>query len=369
MKTEVSPKPAFSVAAIFLCVGLIGCSPEPERPAPVPPVMTFVIGAVSESPFRRFPGEVAATESSQMSFDVAGRIIEFPATQGMQANQGDLLGRLDDANFLTRVDAATADWTNARDELARRRQLRERGVIAQSELDQFQRAYDVADAARRDATRAFEDTRLVAPFTGQVARTMASNLQNVQAKEPVLVFQDVSAFEVDIQVPESVMSLAEQGVSAENARDRLEALVEFPSIPGQQFPLELESFSTEATRSARTFRVTFKLVRPDGANVLPGMTCTVLLRTRATGENESESDGTFLVPLSAISTADGGSWIWTIDPDTMQVSRVAAELIGPTGEAMQIRAIDLNPGDELVRSGVRFLEEGMTVQRMQPANR
>ena len=345
-----------------------GCSPD-EKPAPaVPPVQTVVLNTTSDVPFRRFPGELAAADSSNMSFDVPGRLIEFPATQGMVFKFGELLGRLDPTNFVARVDSARADFNNAHAELARRHQLHQRGVISRSELDGFQRANDVAEAALREAQRALDDTRLVAPFDGRVARTLVNNFQNVQANQPVLVFQSTSILEVDIQVPEADMSALERGMTARNARDLLEAKAEFPTIPNQQFDLELKSFSTEATPSARTFRVTFNLYPPEGQNILPGMTCTVLVRSRSRLSAQPAEEGIFLVPVRAVSTGDGKSSLWRLDPATMQVSRVEAEMLGATGDSMRVRGPALAPTDEIVTTGVRFLSEGMKVRRMQAAN-
>lgn len=354
---------------MLVMAGLAGCS-KPEDPVPVsPPVQIFALAGSSEVVFRRFPGEVVAADSTEMSFDVSGRLIELPAVQGMVATKGVLLARLDDVNFLARRDAARADFNNARDELARRRQLRERGVIAESELDQFQQGFEVAEAALRTAQRALDDTQLLAPFDGRVARRIANINQSVQAKQPVLVFQNISTLEVDIQIPETDMALASQGVTAENAREKLEARVEFPSIPGRQFDLELQSFSTEATRAARTFRVTFYLHPPEGQNILPGMTSTVLLRIKDSKDAQPMDAGVFVVPTSTIATIEGGSWVWKLDAESMAVSRVKVDIVAPTGNGMQIRSADLQIGDELVSSGVRFLSDGMTVRRMPAPNR
>jgi multidrug efflux system membrane fusion protein len=360
-----------SLRRIWLLVVLVwavGCSPDEELTPAVPPVQTFVLSTASDVPFRRFPGEVAAADASNMSFDVPGRLIEFPATQGMVFKYGELLGRLDETNFVARVDSARADFNNAHTELARRRQLFQRGVISRSELDGFQRANDVAEAALREAQRALDDTRLVAPFDGQVARTLVNNFQNVQAHQPVLVFQSTSILEVDIQVPEADMLLAERGITARNARDLLEARVEFPTIPDRQFDLELKSFSTEATPSVRTFRVTFNLYPPEGQNILPGMTCTVLVRPMSRLGGLPVEEGIFQVPVRAVSAADGKSSLWRLDPATMQVSGVEVEMLGMTGDSMRVRGPALAPSDEIVTTGVRFLSEGMKVRRMQASN-
>lgn len=356
----------FSSVGLFLSslILLTGCSKEEEAAPTVPPVQTLVLGVSSEAPFRRFPGEVAAADSSDMSFEVAGRLIEFPATQGMTVKKGDLLARLDPANFTARADAAQADLTTARTELDRRRQLHQRGVISRSELDQFQRTFDLAEAAMRKAQRALDDTRMTAPFDGRVARTMVNNFQNVQAQQPVLVFQNTSALEVDIQVPETDMAATAQGVTAQNAADLLEAKVEFPSLPGRQFDLELHSFSTEATPSARTFRVTFLLQPPEDQNILPGMTCTVLLRQASRTTAAAVGEGAFLVPLRAIATTDGKSSVWKLNPASMKVFRTEVEMQGLSGDAVTIRSTALAPGDEIVTSGVRFLSEGMKVRRL-----
>ncbi|MGB8463809.1 MAG: efflux RND transporter periplasmic adaptor subunit [Terrimicrobiaceae bacterium] len=360
--------PLRGIGLLVVLAWVAGCSPD-EKPVPaVPPVQTFVLSKAGDAPFRRFPGEVSAADTSDMSFDVPGRLIEFPATQGVVYKYGELLGRLDETNFVARVDAARADFNTAHAELARRRQLQQRGVISRSELDGFQRANDVAEAALREAQRALDDTRLLAPFDGRVARTLVNNFQNVQAHQPVLVFQSSSTLEVDIHVPEADMSGADRGITAQNARYLLEARAEFPTIPNQQFDLELKSFSTEATPSARTFLVTFLLYPPDGQNILPGMTCTVLLRSKSRINAQPAEEGVFQVPVRAIATVDGRSSLWKLNPASMKVSRVEVKMLGVSGDSISVRGAALAPNDEIVTSGVRFLSEGMKVRRMQANN-
>lgn len=352
-----------ALLVLAFAVALAGCRKPDEPAAAIPPVQTFRLEQGVAQGFRRFPGEVSAVRTSQMSFDVAGRLIERPATQGMMAKKGELLARLDPENFAARAASADARLANARDELARRRQLRERGVISASEFDQFATEFDVAQAAQREAQRALDDTRMVAPFDGRVARTLVNNFTSVQPKQPVLVFQDVSTLEIDIEVPERDMTVLGRGITADNARNMLEAKVEFPALAGQRFPLSLKSFSTEATAAARTFRVTFELQPPGDANILPGMTCTVMLRANKATDSPAET-GLYEVPVQAVGVAQGGPVVWRLDPATDTVSAVPVEMAGAAGQSMRVRSDALQPGDEIVTSGVRFLSEGMKVGRM-----
>jgi multidrug efflux system membrane fusion protein len=352
-----------------LCLLGAGCSKKPpEVLAPVvQPVTTFFIESVSEVPFRRFPGEVMAGRTGRLSFDVPGRLVEFPIFEGQLVKEGDLIGQLERADFIARRDSALAQFTTAREEYQRNRTLRQRGVIAAAELDHRRRDFEVAEAALRSAQRALDDTRLVAPFEGRISQRIAENFQNVQAKELVAILEKVSTLEVDINLPERDMALAGRGITVGEARSLLEAKVEFATVPGEQFELTLESFSTRANPASRTFTVTFSFHPPEGKNILPGMTCTVLLRFRegAASTAAAADPHVYDVPVQAILTEENRTWVWRLDPRNMKVARVGVELLGLAGGSAQIRSPELSPGEELVSSGVRFLSQGMAVRRLE----
>jgi membrane fusion protein, multidrug efflux system len=360
-----------------LCVGcvvvLVGCSEEPQREEVPRPVRTMILGAEAASSARSFPGTVDAIRTSAVSFDVPGRLVERPASQGMIVAAGDLLARLDDANFQARLDAAVARADNARKEMERQQTLRQRQVISQQEFDATRKTFDVAEAELRTARRDIEDTRLLAPFPGRVAETIVRNGENVSAKQPVLILQDISRLEVDIQVPEADMARLAPGITAASARDQLEAWVEFSVMPEQRFPLELESFSTRATPTARTFTVTFTFEPPPGRQILPGMTATVQLRVKGAAAEEetaaAQQTASFALPVNAVLADESGGTVWRLNPETETVEGIRVELLDLTGETIVVRSDELAPGDEIVTTGVRFLSDGRPVTRMEPASR
>lgn len=342
----------------------VGCKKEEALEPATPPVRTIVLSADREAAFRRFPGEVSAVRNGRLSFDVGGRLIEFPVYDGMIAQPGQLLGRLDPTDFLAQFDSANATFVNAQAELQRSTTLFERRVIARNELDQRRQAFDVAEAALRTARKALEDTQLSAPFKGRVAHRFVRNFQNVQARELVLLLQDVTSLEVDINIPENAMALAGRNVSVAEARGLIEARAEFPAIPGKQFPLVLQSFATLANPASRTFPMSFSLTPPADTNILPGMTCTVFVRFREEADAPPPV-ASFLVPVNALATADGQAWVWKFDAATSTVSRISVTKSGPVDESMEVVSETLQPGDEIVVTGVRFLAEGMPVRRME----
>ncbi len=224
----------------------------------------------------------------------------------------------------------------------------------------------MADAALRTATRALDETRLLAPFGGRIADRIARELQNVRAQEQVAILEDISTLEIEINLPERDMMLGSRGLTVNDARELFEAKVEFSSMPHQPLDIYLQTFSTRANPVSRTFLVSFAFEPPPDQNILPGMTGTVLVRRTPEFAADAAADKPVrAVPVEAITTRAGAATVWRLDPDRMKVSPVAVEVSSIKGGAALIHAVALANGDEIVASGARFLAEGTPVRRME----
>ena len=357
----------FTALTIAGCLaGVSGCSPKKEeRVAPTPPAMIFRLPQAGETPFRSFPGEVTSEDNLRLSFEVPGRLIDFPVYDGKVVAAGQLVGQLDMTEFRALFDAAQARATAAQQEFERATTLRQRNVIAQTELDQRREALDVTQADLRAAHRSLSETQLFAPIKGRISRRFVRNHQNVAAREPVVLLQNLTTLDIEVQVPEALMTILSASTTAAEANTLVEANVLFAAVPGERFPLTLRSFSTQANPSSRTFPVTFILHPPEDRNILPGMTCTVNLRFRNPDGTPVQQPELLQIPAHALVTTDGTSAVWRWDAATGRVSRVPVEMVALTGDLITIRAEGLKEGDEIVASGVRFLSEGATVRRME----
>lgn len=358
-----------STHLIFIALALFsGCTKQKKESAPAtPPVRIFTLPEPGESPFRSFPGEVTAGQNVRLSFDVSGRLIDFPVYDGKLVMPGDLVGQLDPADFRASLDAALTTFHTAEQEFQRQRQLRERQVISESEFDRHRETFERAEADLRTAQKAFDDTKLSAPIKGRVSRRFVRNFQNVPAGEPVILLQDVSSLDVDIHVPESLMTRIGPGASAADVASLVEGEAEFGAIPGERFPLTLRSFATQAHPSSRTFLVSFRLRPPEDRNILPGMTSNVHVRFKNPDGTPLSNEGLHEIPLSALATIDGGTWVWKWDSHSGKVARIPVEMVSLAGGSVQVRSSELKANDEIVASGVRFLSDGMEVRRMESA--
>jgi len=322
-------------------------------------VPTIRLGEGTQAGFRSFPGQVDAARTLEMFFPVPGSLSELPAAADLLVAQDELLAGLAPENFEARLASAEARLVKAREEFARRQQQRGRGVISDSELEGFRRNLEVAESTRGEAQQALAQTVMRAPFDGRVARTLAAIGENMDARQPVLLLQDLAQLEIGIEVPAEVMAGSWQGLTADMVAEQIEAVAEFPALSDQSFPLVLKSFGTAASATTDTFRVVFQLDPPLGAGVWPGMACRVLVRR--VGQN-ALAEGIYAVPAAAVDRRPEGPVVWRVRPGSNMVEAVTVELETPAGDFYRIRSSELQPADEIVASGTRDLAEGLRVR-------
>ncbi len=348
----------FLFASLCTLVLISGCGQEPVESAPVVrPVKIVTIGDAGATGTRELPGTVRAVQHADMGFEVAGRIIEFRVKEGQRVKQGEVLARLDDRDYQASFDQAKAGYRKAQADLQRSERIfkEDPGAISTSKIDADRKAVDVAEADLRKAEKAVEDTVLRAPFDGLVARRLVEDYQNVQAKEPVVVFQDISLLEIEVGVPERDFAGGDVNRTAEELTQRAQPRVEISSLPGRSFPARVKEFATRADPVTRTFQVRLSFDPPDDASILPGMTARVVYNVQGVAGTRLPSQATF-------ADADNKPHVWLIDKATMKVRATPVELGKLTGDEVQILG-GLSTGDQVAVSGVGQLRDGVQVRR------
>ena len=342
-------------------VAVTGCSSEPEPVAEVArPVRLVEIGFGGASGWREYPGVVAAVQRADMAFEVPGLIVTLPVTEGQEVLRGQLLAQLDARDFEARRDADRARRSAARADYERHVELYAVNAISLQDLELKEREFEVADANLRMSQKAVDDATLRAPFSGRVARTLVDAFQTVQAKEPVLILQDDTGLEIEIDVPEADALVAVRGVSLEQRNQMIDARVTISAFPESDYPARITEFSSLADPVTRTFRVTFGFDQTEDLPVAPGMTASVAAR-KAEG---AILPGIYRVPAIAVfAGADGESSVWKVDPETMTVRKASVTVGTLYDDAVEILA-GLEDGDLIAASAVTHLREGMEVRRM-----
>ncbi len=303
-----------------------------------------------------FPGKVKAARRAALSFQIAGQIEQLNILEGQQVKKGDLLAGLDRKNYLYEVRAARAGYQAAEQDFNRASQLYREKVISRARFDTAQSAHDIARARLDIKEKALADTRLVAPFNGLVAKRYVEKKEHVNVGEPVLLLQDVSGIEVEVQLPEQLV--------ARGGTDILSQLsVRFDADPETAFSATAMELSMESSRDTRTYALVIKLTSPSGMQLLPGMTATVTGTVRPSGPEATPSQ-TMLVPVQAVVfDPHARPYVWIVDPQT-QKARKRPVGIG----SMHGGSIEVTKGlkaDELVATaGLHSLNEAQPVRPM-----
>jgi RND family efflux transporter MFP subunit len=351
------------VLCIALGIAALACGEEPvEQESVARPVKVLELGAGASAARLEYPGEISAAQHSEMAFEVPGKIIEFPVMEGQQVEKGTLLARLDPRDFDAELGKARANVAQAKSDYERYKTLYEQGVEAQATLEAKQRRYEVTLADMETTQKAVEDTRLVAPFAGRVARKLVKDFQNVNAKEAVLILQDDSSLEIVVNVPERDLTVGRREGTPEEASRRLAPVVTVTSIPDRSFPARAKEIATTADPVTRTFQATFAFASPADVNILPGMTAKVSINRPG---SRGPSRGFSIPARATLADESGGATVWVVDPDSMTVRRAKVELGEMSGAEVEVRS-GLSSGDLIAISGVHQLREGMPVRRLEP---
>jgi RND family efflux transporter MFP subunit len=361
IKSIIKNRKIFNTALITIfSLVVFGCGEDKvaEIKEVVRPVKILKIGNGTNVEILEYSGKVSAASEIQMAFEVPGKLVDFSVTDGFQAKKGDVLGRIDSRDYKASLDAKTAQLEAAKADYDRARSLFETNTIPRKELDAERRNFKVAEANYKVAKKQLEDTKIKAPFTGRVSKTLMDNFQNVQAKQPVLVFSDDSNLEIVVNVPEIDFVKRNPDWDFDKMTELLAPSVVLSAVPGRSFPAKLTEVSTSADPVTRTFEVTFAFSSPKDIAIYPGMTAKLIITDPTTLELISEK----YIPANAVkSDEEGNAMVWLVDPSSMTVKRHRIKIGDMSGGNLKVTS-GLKSGDLVAVSGVHQLRKGMKVK-------
>jgi multidrug resistance efflux pump len=326
-------------------------------------------------------------EIDPRDYEVAVRSIEAALAEANATLKAMRSGaRTEDIQALrARIAAAQASLSEAELQFQRHKNLYEQNAVSQAAFDHAKAAFEMAAAkveglkqelqkaqtgaraedieameeqiARLEADRdaalnALEDTKLIAPFTGYVARKFAENYETVQAGQPIVAFLDCSKLEVTVGLPEEMVIQADRF-------DRFEC--EFDAVPGQRFEARLEELGRSSRDAGQTYPLTVSLTPPPDAPIRPGMAATVYIHVA-----QAEAP-LFLAPVEALEAGLEGEWrAWVYEPASRRVYPREVTVGELTSSGIEVLS-GLKPGEWIVTAGVDYLDTGQEVKPLDPA--
>jgi RND family efflux transporter MFP subunit len=394
-----------------------GCSRKAPPAAEVArPVKTAVVTLGGDSRTRTFPGRVEASKQVELTFQVAGLIVDLPVREGQKVAKGDIVAQLRQDDFKARLAAlqgqldraradlqsllggvrpeerlrleaqlrsAEATLANARSEFRMAESLIRTRAISRLEFERAETAVNVAqenqEAARQTLEAGLigreEDVQAMeAVVRGLEGQVVEANLQLedstlrapydgviaqrfVEQGQNVRAQQPVVKFQ-DVNEVEIAVDVPEAVMVADlRSADILQLVAEFTAVPGLQFPVHVKEVAQRADPVTQTFSVRVAMQSPEGINLLPGMSATVSMTYRRAGI----LGGRVMVPVSAIFKSPSGEQIaWVLGAD-QTVARRPVTLGEASGNQIEVSS-GLQSGDRIAVAGVGFLRDGMKVR-------
>jgi membrane fusion protein (multidrug efflux system) len=305
-------------------------------------------------------GTLRATEQAMVRAKVAGEVRELRVREGQTVSAGQLLARIDPADFELRVSereaqlrSATAQLEQAQRTLAQNTQLVERGFIARSALDNAASALESAtgarDAARAQlasARKALADTAVIAPIAGVVAERFVQPGEKVSPDARLLSIVDLSRIEIEAPVPAAEIGAVRPGQS-------VSLRIEGETEPREGRILRLGPSTAAGTRSIPVY---IGIDNP-GAALRAGLFAQGQLAVE-------RRDGVIAVPESALRERAGRSFVYAIVDGRVLEKDVVTGLrdagaIAPGGGAGLVEVVrGLTAGERIVVPNLGSLRAG-----------
>lgn len=338
-----------SLIVVILLSGCFGKKKEKMESDGPKFVKVFTVGAHDQIIYK-YPATVEASARADLAFEVPGLLMEVSVKGGDKIKEGQVLAKLDPTVYKIAVAKAKAQFEKAQAEVDRNQLLAEKQYISKSSYEKIIANRDMAKADLDAAEKQLKDTILIAPFKGIIAEEPIDNYQNVQAKQKIMLLQNLSEVQIVLNVPSSDILLKR----GENSK----LTVTLESFPDMQFTAVLRSFSTIADPQTQTYRVVLIMKAPKEAYLLPGMPATVA----SAPDLEERKNINFLIPVSSVVADEHGKpFVWLVNKNGTSIQKQSIQA-GEFTSGGLIVLNGLNSNDMIVSAGATYLAEGMQVR-------
>ena len=328
---------------------------------PPPEAVTTIVAKQEKWPATlEVIGTAVAVQGVTVSADLPGTVERIAFESGKSVNAGDVLVELDTRQERAQLAAMEAQRDLARINFNRMQQLVKQGVIAQSEYDNVTAQQKATEAQVGEIRATIARKTIRAPFSGILGLRQVNLGQYLAAGEAVVPLQSLNPIYVNFGVPQQVAANVPVGRSLR---------VKSNDVGGSEFTGRVTAIDSVINEATRNVQVQATLTNPRG-KLRPGMFVQVAVVTGA-------ERPVIAVPASAINYAPYGDSVYVVsdlkDPSGKAYRGVRQQFVkleGARGDQVAVIS-GINPGDEVVTSGVFKLRNGAAVQvnnKVQPGN-
>ena len=379
----VNTRMFMAISAILLLA--TSCN-KPKQPVEnAVQVKTITISPLPLNNAESYSGTLEEDNGISLSFPVGGTVKQVNIAEGQNVQARQLIAVLDATTLNNRVSASSATVSQAQaavgqaraglaqaeksaaqaaDTYKRMKLLHDNGSLPEMKWvevqNQYQQAQDAVSQVRQQVNQAeaavktahaqknislknLHDTRLFAPSTGYISRSMVTAGQNIAPGQPVAMLVDIRQVKVKISVPETDIAHIHVG-------QPLHFMVS--SMPGRMFTARFTEKGVAADPISRSY-VVKAVTSNTERKLLPGMVCDAYIE-------QPQHTNILTLPANIIQIdIDNHPFVWTVVNG--EALRTSVELGQNTGDNVQIVS-GLSYGSKVIVEGQQKVSNGTKVK-------
>ena len=329
--------------------------------APPPTAVTTVVAKRETWPTTLdVIGTAAAIQGVTVSADLPGTVDKIHFESGQSVKEGEILVELDIRQERAQLANIEAQRDLARIQYGRSEELMKAGVISKSEYDNANSQQKATEAQVGEIKAAIARKTIHAPFSGILGIRQISLGQYLAAGQAIVSLQALNPIYVNFGVPQQDTPKMSIGRSLQ---------VTSTDLPGVVFNGKITALDSVINEQTRNIQIQATFQNQAG-KLRPGMYVQVELPL-------GKPRDVIPLPASAINYAPYGDSVYVVTDMKDQkgnayrgVKQQVVKIEGSRGDQVAIVS-GINPGDEVVSSGVFRLRNAAPVQVnnvVQPGN-
>jgi len=345
------------VALIFVLKGVIteqsktiAAKKETEVKAEKPPVnaVTLLLSPTTITDRINLPGSIEPWTRLQFMAKIGGSIEEVLVTEGDHVKKGDILARIEKADYTIALDRAKAAYNLAKDDFGRDKEIYKKGVIPEAALDINRTKMQTTKADFDNAKLMLSRTVVTSPMDGVIRRLDAKVGLQLSIGDPIAEILEIDRVKAIIGIPES-------DVTAIRKIETVNLTIQ--ALDDKRVQAEKHFLSPAPETTARLYNLELKIDNPEN-EVLTGMFVRADIIKK-------QIENSISIPFYSVISRNNEQYVY-IEQDGLAIKK---EVSLGIMENWMVQVTDgLAAGDKLIVEGHRDVEDGQKVKIIKALN-
>lgn len=207
------------------------------------------------------PGSIKPWTELQLLAKISGTVTELLVTEGDKVKKGDILARIEQADYRIALDRARAAYNQAKADFERDSSIHAKGMIPTAELEMRKTAMQTTKADLENGELQYSRCNIIAPMDGVIKKLDAKIGLLLAVGDPIAEILKIDKLKAVIGIPES-------DVSAVGRLDTVALTIQ--ALDGETILAKKHFLSPSPETIARLYQMELEVDNSDG-RILPGM--------------------------------------------------------------------------------------------------